>query len=136
MAAPPDQDETMANPKREALWLALILVLAALLRVWYLAEVVKAPDFRALRQDMEVQDYQARAMLSGDWTPPPGRNDPEIDRNPLLSSPRIPYYLAVVYRLTGAAILPRGCSRQPWVWPASRSCFCWHGACSGAPRAC
>jgi len=105
MAAPPDQDETMANPKREALWLALILVLAALLRVWYLAEVVKAPDFRALRQDMEVQDYQARAMLSGDWTPPPGRNDPEIDRTPYYRPPGYPYYLAVVYRLTGGSYL-------------------------------
>ena len=40
-------------------------VFAAALRAWYLAEVVHAPDFRALRQDLEVQDYQARAMVSG-----------------------------------------------------------------------
>ncbi len=70
MVFPPDRDEASPGRRREALWLALILVLAALLRVWYLAEVVRAPDFTALRQDMEVQDYQARAMLSGNWTPP------------------------------------------------------------------
>lgn len=105
MASPPDQDEATPGHRREALWLALILVVAALLRVWYLAEVVRAPDFSALRQDMEVQDYQARAMLSGDWTPPPGRNDPEIDRTPYYRPPGYPYFLAAVYFFTGGSYL-------------------------------
>jgi len=75
--------------RRRGWWLALILVVAVLLRVWYLAEVVKAPDFAELRQDLSVQDYHARAILSGDWTLPEGRSDPKNRHHALLPASRL-----------------------------------------------
>ena len=85
--------------------LIVILAVAFLLRLWYLAGVVQAPDFEALRQDMSVQDYQARAMLSGDWTVPEGRTDPEIPTTPYYRPPGYAYLLAVIYFFTGGSYL-------------------------------
>ncbi len=86
-------------------WLVLILAVAVLLRVWYLAEVVKAPDFAELRQDLSVQDYHARAILSGDWTLPEGRSDPKIATTPYYRPPAYTYLLAVIYLFTGGNYL-------------------------------
>jgi len=91
--------------RSEWFWLGVLLAVAALLRVWYLTEVVQAPDFRALRQDLEVQDYQARAMVSGDWTVPEGRNDPKITTTPYYRPPGYPYLLSVIYFFTGGSYL-------------------------------
>ncbi len=91
--------------RREMFWLGVVLVIAAALRAWYLVEVVQAPDFRALRQDLEVQDYQARAMVSGDWTVPEGRNDPKITTTPYYRPPGYPYLLAGIYFFTGGSYL-------------------------------
>ena len=88
--------------------LLLLLVIAAALRFWYLAEVVEAPDFSSLRQDMSVQDYQARAMLSGDWTVPEDRSDPEISTTPYYRPPGYSYLLAALYFLSdGSYLAPR-----------------------------
>lgn len=84
-------------------WLLFILVVAAVLRVWYLTEVVDAPDFEELRQDLSVQDYHARAILSGDWTLPEGRNDPKIPTTPYYRPPAYTYLLAVIYFFTGGS---------------------------------
>ena len=85
-----------------------ILALGLFLRLWYLSELVHAPDFRALRQDLDVQDYQARAMLSGDWTVREGENDPEIRMTPYYRPPGYPYFLAVVYWFgNGSYLAPR-----------------------------
>ena len=91
--------------RSEWFWLGVVLVLAAALRAWYLTQVVQAPDYRALRQDLEVQDYQARAMLSGDWTVPEGRNDPEIPTTPYYRPPGYPYLLAGIYFFFGGGYL-------------------------------
>ena len=91
--------------RSEWFWLGVVLAVAAALRGWYLVEVVQAPDFRALRQDLEVQDYQARAMVSGDWTVPEGRNDPEITTTPYYRPPGYPYLLAGIYFFTGGSCL-------------------------------
>ncbi len=94
--------------RSEWFWLGVVLVVAAALRAWYLAEVAQAPDFRALRQDLDVQDYQARAMVSGDWTVPEGRNDPEITTTPYYRPPGYPYLLAGIYFITrGSYLAPR-----------------------------
>lgn len=85
--------------------LATFFIVAALLRGWFIAEIKSAPDFRQLRQDMSVQDYQARAMLSGDWTPPDGRSDPEIASTPYYRPPGYCYLLAGIYYVTGGSYL-------------------------------
>lgn len=107
---PPRAAEPGPRPfwRSEWFWLGVVLVVAAGLRAWYLMEVVQAPDFRALRQDLEVQDYQARAMVSGDWTVPEGRNDPEITTTPYYRPPGYPWMLAGIYFFTdGSYLAPR-----------------------------
>lgn len=98
------------NPRNEKChystwWLGAILVLAAMLRVWYLAGVIHAPDFKELRQDMSVQDYHARAILSRDWTLPEGRNDPKIATTPYYRPPAYTYLLSVIYLVSGGSYL-------------------------------
>ena len=93
---------------RYAWAMGVILLVAFLLRLWYLSELVHAPDFASLRQDMSVQDYQARAMLSGDWTLPEWRSDPEIPTTPYYRPPGYAYLLAVIYFFTnGSYLAPR-----------------------------
>ncbi len=95
-------------PRREWICLTAILALGLFLRLWYFSELVHAPDFRALRQDLDVQDYQARAMLSGDWTVRDGENDPEIPTTPYYRPPGYPYFLAIVYWFSnGSYLAPR-----------------------------
>ncbi len=93
------------NENRSGWWLACILVVAALLRVWYLTEVVKAPDYIEMRQDLSVQDYHARAILSGDWTLPEGRSDPKIASTPYYRPPAYTYLLSVIYLVSGGSYL-------------------------------
>lgn len=99
------RNEAHHPDRRDLRYLAVVLLIGAALRAWYLWEVTGAPDFRALRQDMEVQDYQARAVLSGDWTPPSHRQDPEINVTPYYRPPGYPWLLAGIYALTGGSYL-------------------------------
>jgi tetratricopeptide (TPR) repeat protein len=102
-AGPAKRLKAYTNPWR---WLALILVIGAVLRGWYLVALLDAPDFEALRQDLDVQDYQARAMLSGDWSlPVHAPADPRIAETPYYRPPGYPYYLSVVYFFSGGSYL-------------------------------
>lgn len=94
---------------RRSRWLLrLILLVAALLRLTYLLEVTDAPDFAAPRFESQYHDYWARALVSGDWTPPPGVTDPQIRQRPFFRPPGYVYFLATVYRLGGPGyLLPR-----------------------------
>ncbi|HEO72066.1 MAG TPA: hypothetical protein ENN80_12455, partial [Candidatus Hydrogenedentes bacterium] len=82
--------------------LLVLLVLAGLaLRIWYLSERVHAPDFTAPMLDPHLNDYWARAMVTGDWTPPEFAADPQIRSTPYGRPPGYPHVLAAVYRLFG-----------------------------------
>ena len=83
--------------------LALILIGGMLLRAAYLSERVQAPDFRVPLKDAAYHDYWARALVSGDWTPPPGEPDPRIREVPFMRPPGYPYFLAGLYALTGGS---------------------------------
>lgn len=88
--------------------LAWIILFAFCLRLIYLWQLIDAPDFIALRQDLDVQDYQARAMLSGDWTVREGVSDPHIPTTPYYRPPGYPYFLMIVYWLfDGSYLAPR-----------------------------
>lgn len=91
--------------RRDLPWLAGILILGALLRAWYLMEILDAPDFRALRQDLDVQDYHARAILTGDWDVRSDVIDPEIRTTPYYRPPGYVYFLTAVYFLSGGSYL-------------------------------
>lgn len=91
-------------------WVVLswILIIGISLRIVYLFYLVEAPDFIALRQDLDVQDYQARAMLSGDWRVREGVPDPHIPTTPYYRPPGYPYFLALVYWIfDGSYLAPR-----------------------------
>ncbi len=93
-----------ADPNRRPWWiLALILVLGAGLRLAYLVEIRDAPDFTKPGRDALYHDYWARAMLSGDWAPPPGKVDPEIRTTPYMRPPGYPFFLAGAYAVTGGS---------------------------------
>ncbi len=89
-------------------WL-LVAILAAgfLLRLTYLLEVSRAPDFDAPQFEAQYHDYWARALVTGDWTAPAGVTDPEIRSRPYFRPPGYPFFLALIYRLTGPG----------WWWP-------------------
>lgn len=52
--------------------LAAVLLVGAGLRAAYLTEVVHEPGFEHPLHDPQYNDYWARALVTGDWTPPGG----------------------------------------------------------------
>jgi Flp pilus assembly protein TadD len=89
------------NPRRDWLILGAILLCGLLLRAAYLRELIHTPDFTVPRGDMAFHDYWARAIATGDWTPPPGAEDPRIREAPFLRPPGYPWFLAGVYHVFG-----------------------------------
>ena len=87
--------------RREHRLLATILAVGFVFRLIYLLEVTHAPDFDAPQFEAQYHDYWARALVTGDWTPPAGVTDPEIPQRPYFRPPGYPFFLASTYRLTG-----------------------------------
>lgn len=83
--------------------LLLVLAIGALLRGLYLAEIVHSPSFSVPQLDAAYNDYWARALVSGDWTPPAQRTDPQIRTTPFFRPPGYPYFLALIYAVTGSS---------------------------------
>jgi tetratricopeptide (TPR) repeat protein len=94
--------------RRWLILLGLILVVAALLRVVYLIHLTGQSDFTHPVLDPQLNDYHARALLSGDWTPPPGAENPRIPDLPYGRPPGYPWLLACIYSLSdGSYLAPR-----------------------------
>lgn len=91
----------MTWTRRDNYLLIGILLIGALLRAWYLADFSRGPDFASPGVDAEFHDYWARAIVTGDWTPPHGSEDPLVHSTPYLRPPGYPYFLAGVYRIFG-----------------------------------
>ena len=85
--------------------LAIILLAGAALRASYLREIVDTPEFTSPLADPAFHDYWARSILSGDWTPPAGEENPRIAEVPYQRPPGYPYFLALSYALTGKSYL-------------------------------
>ncbi len=85
--------------------LGLILAVGFLLRLTYLLEVTRAPDFANPQFESQYHDYWARAITTGDWTPPAGVTDPEIPLRPYFRPPGYPWLLAAVYTVAGPGYL-------------------------------
>ena len=89
--------------KAEVTILAVILVVGALLRWGYLAELRHAPDLAHPPVDAGFTLYWATGLATGDWTLPPdarGR-DPGVGERAYLRPPGYPFVLAGLHRLTG-----------------------------------
>ncbi|MEM7585313.1 MAG: glycosyltransferase family 39 protein [Acidobacteriota bacterium] len=99
----PESSQSAPRDRRQRGLLVAILVIGALLRLTYLLEVTRAPDFDLPQFEAQYHDYWARALLSGDWTPPAGVTDPEIPQRPYFRPPGYPFALAAVYAVTGGS---------------------------------
>lgn len=91
--------------RSELLILIAILLLGAALRGIYLSEIARSPDFKYPGIDAHYHDYWARALATGEWSPPTPYADPMIRSKPFFRSPGYPYFLAMVYKLTGGSYL-------------------------------
>ncbi len=97
------------SAKKVRILLFLIILLSIVLRGWYLYVVYRyAPDYSALQQDPEVQDYFARAIVTGDWSVPEGVTDPEMRTTPFFRPPGHGYFLSFLYRfISDSYLTPR-----------------------------
>jgi tetratricopeptide (TPR) repeat protein len=89
--------------RQDVLILVAVLAIGGLLRGLYLSEIVKHPDFASPGVDAGYHDYWARALATGNWTPPVAGHDPLIRSTPYFRPPGYAYFLAAVYRLTGCS---------------------------------
>jgi len=96
-----------AKPGRTALLLIIagILLLGLALRLCYLGEIVKAPDFSYPAFDAAFHDHWARGLVTGDLSPPEHFSDPQIHRTPFFRPPAYPCFLALVYSVAGQSYL-------------------------------
>ena len=103
----PKNSDARGGPRRLRVWLPLCIVLLAgvLLRASYLRELVEAPDFSAPPADAAFHDYWARAIATGDWTPPGNSPDPMIPSSPYVRPPAYPFFLAMTYLVVGPGYL-------------------------------
>ncbi|MBN1673557.1 MAG: glycosyltransferase family 39 protein [Kiritimatiellae bacterium] len=90
---------------RQLLVLLGILGAGLLLRLAYLSELRRAPDFPAPQVDADFHNYWARGIAFGDWNRPGGGPAPGIPTAPYFRPPGYPYFLALVYRLFGPGYL-------------------------------
>ncbi|MBM3286341.1 MAG: tetratricopeptide repeat protein [Candidatus Eisenbacteria bacterium] len=86
---------------RTGLILGGILLAGLLLRLAYLSDLRQAPDFEHPIKDAGFHDYWARALATGDWTPPASHEDPRLGEVPFLRPPGYPYFLALIYKTFG-----------------------------------
>jgi tetratricopeptide (TPR) repeat protein len=100
--APGSTRRRIPRPRAAYAILAAVLMVAAAPRVAYLAELWGTPEFAFHPVDEGFHDYWARGLVTGDWTPPPGCEDPHVGAHPYFRPPGYPYFLAIIYRLAGA----------------------------------
>ncbi|MFA7692036.1 MAG: tetratricopeptide repeat protein [Candidatus Hydrogenedentales bacterium] len=94
---------------RQSLLLGAILLLGLTLRLAYLYFNMQAPDFESPILDPQLNDYWARALISGDWTPPPHAENPHIAETPYGRPPAYPWLLAGIYFLFRNSYLAPRC---------------------------
>jgi len=84
-------------------WLALfgILIVGAGLRIAYLQEVRRLPDFERPAVDAAFHDYWARGIAFDEWEPRENFSDPGIRTSPYFRPPGYAYFLAAVYAIFG-----------------------------------
>jgi tetratricopeptide (TPR) repeat protein/4-amino-4-deoxy-L-arabinose transferase-like glycosyltransferase len=81
--------------------LAVIMLVGLGLRIAYLQEASAKPDYDLPLSDARYNDYWARALATGDWTPPAELADPHIPDTPYFRPPGYPYFLASLYTVLG-----------------------------------
>jgi len=88
---------------REKVILLAILLVAVVLRVLYLSEISKSPEFSCPQVDAGFHDYWARSLVTGNWAVAAEYDDPQIRTTPYLRPPGYPYFLAMIYLFTNSS---------------------------------
>ncbi len=96
-----DPQASPTTRRWHVLVLAAILLVGASLRIAYLLELRKSPEFTYHSVDAAFHDYWARGLATGDWTVPDGYADPQIRTTAYLRPPGYPFFLAAVYYVCG-----------------------------------
>ena len=91
--------------RSELIILAAILLLGIALRGLYLSEIARSPDFSYPGIDAHYHDYWARGLVTGEWSATTPYTDPLIQSKPFFRAPGYPYFLALVYKLSGGSYL-------------------------------
>lgn len=86
--------------------LAGVLIGGAVLRFAYFQEAKSLPDYDSPILDALYHDYWARGIALGQWDPPPGQPDPEINSHPYVRPPLYAWFLAAVYKVFGPSFDP------------------------------
>lgn len=89
----------------ELIALTAIVVLGGAARVFYLVNLRHEPDFDAPQCDAAFHDYWARGLATGTWSTPVHHGDLGIQSMPYSRPPGYPYFLALIYRLSGSGYL-------------------------------
>lgn len=97
----PDAQASPTAHRWHVLVLLAILVVGASVRIAYLLELRKSPEFTYHAVDAAFHDYWARGLATGDWTAPEGYADPQIRTTAYLRPPGYPFFLAAIYRVFG-----------------------------------
>lgn len=82
-------------------WLVLIILAGALLRAFYLTELIDSPYFSHPTADAAFHEYWARGMATGAWETRAGNPTPRLDLLPYLRPPGYSYFLALIYTIAG-----------------------------------
>lgn len=101
----PEVRPTTRPTVHTAVALGAILLTGAVLRGCYFAELADSPELAAPAYDAAFHDHWARALWSGDWSPPRFFADPELRTSPYFRPPGYPHFLAALYALTGGSPL-------------------------------
>lgn len=88
---------------RHLVALFLILLSGLFIRGIYHVQHVHEPDYNSPILDPQLNDYWARALVSGDWTVPPHADNPEIRESPYGRPPGYPWLLGGIYAVSGSS---------------------------------
>lgn len=78
----------------------LVLLVALVFRAAYLFEASRLPDFNLFYMDQEYHLEWARALVTGEWSPPYDI----LKGAPFFRAPLYPYFLAGLFRLFGVSV--------------------------------
>ena len=94
---------TMRMLKKSGWFLPALVLIALVPRLLYFNEIRTRADFENPGLDAGYHDYWARGLAFGQWAPPHDQPDPMVQQLPYFRPPGYPYFLALVYALTGGS---------------------------------
>ncbi len=96
-------EDNKGKPKSANLGLWVVLLLALGVRVAYGIEHTSSPDYSWPSVDAQYHDVWARSAAGLEYNRLPGFVDPELHKTPSLRPAGYPWFLALIYKLSGGS---------------------------------